>query len=95
MEKLKGQFECLGENTEKYIRFPVPIKKEITKIDKDCNDRIMEISYKIKFIDSFTFMSTSLPSFVNDFSEGLHSYKCIDCKSYLRYPKMINILTLN
>ena len=43
----------------------------------------MEISYKIKFIDSFTFMSTSLSSFVNDFSEGLHSYKCIDCKSYL------------
>ena len=27
-EQLKGSFECLGENTEKYITFSVPIKKE-------------------------------------------------------------------
>ena len=26
-EEFEGQFECLGENTEKYITFPVPIKK--------------------------------------------------------------------
>ena len=25
----KGQFECLGENTEKYITFSVPIKKDV------------------------------------------------------------------
>ena len=29
-----GNFECLGENTEKYITFPVPIKKEIKNKDK-------------------------------------------------------------
>ena len=28
-EEFKGQFECLGENTEKYITFSVPIKKEV------------------------------------------------------------------
>ena len=28
-EKFEGQFECLGENTEKYITFSVPIKKEL------------------------------------------------------------------
>ena len=28
-EDFKGQFECLGENTEKYITFSVPIKKEV------------------------------------------------------------------
>ena len=28
-EKFKGWFECLGENTEKYIIFSVPIKKEV------------------------------------------------------------------
>ena len=28
-EEFKGQFECLGENTEKYISFSVPVKKEI------------------------------------------------------------------
>ena len=26
-EEFKGQFECLGENTEKYVTFLVPIKK--------------------------------------------------------------------
>ena len=28
------QFEGLGENTEKYKTFSVPIEKEVTKIDK-------------------------------------------------------------
>ena len=27
-KEFKGEFECLGENTEKYISFSVPIKKE-------------------------------------------------------------------
>ena len=27
-EDFKGEFTCLGENTEKYISFSVPIKKE-------------------------------------------------------------------
>ena len=30
-EEFEGEFKCLGENTEKYITFSVPIKKEITK----------------------------------------------------------------
>ena len=30
-EKFDGEFECLGENTEKYIIFAVPIKNEIAK----------------------------------------------------------------
>ena len=30
-EEFKGEFECLGENTEKYLTFSVPIKKEIRK----------------------------------------------------------------
>ena len=28
-KEFEGQFECLGENTEKYINFSVPIKKEL------------------------------------------------------------------
>ena len=54
-EELEGVLECLGENTEKHITFSVPIKKEITKKDKDDNDKTTKISYKIKFIDSFRF----------------------------------------
>ena len=30
-EEFEGEFECLGKNTEKYITFSVPIKKEIIK----------------------------------------------------------------
>ena len=37
-------FECLGENTEKYITFSVPIKKKIQNKDT-------EKTYKIKFFD--------------------------------------------
>ena len=77
--------ECLGENAGKYITFSVPIKKEITKIDKDCNYKIMKISYKIKFIDSFRFMSSSLSSLADNFSDGHHTERCTDCKSFLDY----------
>ena len=63
-EELEGEFECLGENTEKYSTFSVPIKKKIAKKDK-----IIKISYKIKFIDSFRFMSTSLSNHVNNLSK--------------------------
>ena len=81
----EGEFECLGKNTDKYITFSVPIKKEITNIDKDSNDKIMKISCKIKFIDSFRFMSSSLSNFVDNLAEGLHSDKCTGCKSCLGY----------
>ena len=66
-KKFKGQFECLGENTEKYISFSVPIKKEL--------DNSKTITYKLKFIDSFRFMSTSLSSLVDNLSE-IYSKKC-------------------
>ena len=76
-EEFEGQIECLGENTEKYITFSVPIKKEL--------DNGKSITYKIKFIDNFRFMSSSLSNLVDNLSEGLHCDKCIDCKSCLDY----------
>ena len=81
-KEFDGNFECLGENTEKYITFSVPIKKETTNKDK-----IIKIPYKIKFIDSFKFMSTSLSKLVDNLSEGLHNNNCPDCKSCLDYMK--------
>ena len=49
-EEFKGEVECLGENTEKYITFSMPLKKE--------NDNSKKITYKLKFINSYIFMST-------------------------------------
>ena len=72
-----GQLECLGENTEKYTTFSVPISKELDNNGKT-------VTYKLKFIDSFRFMSTS-SSVVDHLSEKLHSGKCRDCKSELNY----------
>ena len=87
-EEFEGECECLGENTEKYITFSVPIKKEITKKDKNGTDKITKISYKIKFIDSYRFMSTYISNLVCNLSEGLHNDRCIDCKACLDYMKI-------
>ena len=76
-----GNFECLDENTEKYITFSVPIKKKIDNKD-------LEITYKIKFIDSYRFMSSSLSKLVDKLSEGIHNNKCSDCESNLDYIKI-------
>ena len=60
-KEFKGRFECLGGNTEKYITFSVPIKKEL--------DNGKAVAYKLNFIDSFRFISTSLSKLVDDLSE--------------------------
>ena len=70
----------MGGNTEKYTTFSVPIKKELEPVKKEL-DNGKSITYKIKFTDSFRFMSSSLSSLVDNLSEGLHSHKCTDCKS--------------
>ena len=64
-EEFKGQFECLGENTEKYITFSVPIKKE--------HDSDKTITYKIKFIDTCRFMQSKLSDLVDSLSEKFPS----------------------
>ena len=57
VNKCEGNFECLGENTEKCITFSVPLKKKI-------ENKNIEITYKIKFIDSYRSMSSSLSKLV-------------------------------
>ena len=59
--ELKGNFDCLGENTEKYITFSAPIKK--------VRDNGKTTTCKLKFIDSCRFMQSSLSNLVNDLSE--------------------------
>ena len=67
--EFNGQLECLGENIEKYIIFSAPIKKEF--------DNGKTITHKLKFVDSFRFMSKSLSSLFDNLS-GIYSKKCID-----------------
>ena len=78
VKEFEANFECICENTEKYITFSVSIKKKIENKD-------IEITCKIKFIDSYRFMSSSLSKLVDNLSEGIHNNKCLDCGSCLDY----------
>ena len=69
-EEFKGDFECLGENTEKYITFLVPLKKE--------NNNGKKITYKLKFIDSYRFKSASLSNLVDNLL-GVYDNECKKC----------------
>ena len=93
--EFKGQFECHGENTEKYITFFAPIEKEATKIDKDGSESVVTIPYKIKFIDSAMFMASSLSNLFDNLAEGIHKikHKCCDC--FLEYESVKDNLIKN
>ena len=77
-EEFRGEeFECTGENTEKYISFSVPIKKE------QDNDSGETITCKTKFIDSCRFMPSKLSNLVGNMS-GIF----IECKSCMEKMKV-------
>ena len=59
---------------------PEPISKELN------NGKT--VRHRLKFIDNFRFMSTSLSSLVDNLSEKLHSDKRKDCKSELHYTSV-------
>ena len=69
-EEFKGEFQCLGENTEKYIGFSVPVKKE--------HDNNKTITYKIKFVDTCRFMPSKLSDLVDNLSE-INNKDCKTC----------------
>ena len=70
-EKSEGQFNCLGEYAEKYIASLVPIKKEVTDIDKN-GDQLKSYILETKIF--------------GEFDEGIHKIKCTNCNTcYLEY----------
>ena len=70
-EEFIGELNCIGENMEKYITFSAPIKKKY--------DDGKTITYKLRFIDSFRFMSTSLSELVDNMSGKFNSIECKLC----------------
>ena len=82
VEYFEGQLRYLGENTEKYITFLVPVKKE--------NESGRTITYKIKFINSVKLMVSSLSSLADNLAKRLHKDKCRKCKSCLEYKTFKN-----
>ena len=70
-EEFKKQFTCLGEDTEKYITFTVPIEQEIKRNDKNGEKITKIMSYILQLIDCARFLTSSLSNFVNNFSERI------------------------
>ena len=69
-KEFKGEFECLGENTEKYVSFSVPIKKE--------HDNDEAVTYKLNFIDTCRFMPSKSSNLVDNVSE-INNKNCKTC----------------
>ena len=84
-KEFDDQLKYLGENTEKYITFSVPISKEL--------DNGKTITYKLKFIDGFRFMSTSLWSLLDNLSE-IYEKECKVCEEKRKIKSVCNFIGL-
>ena len=70
LKNLKTNLSVWVKIQKDSVPFSVPIEKE--------SDDGKPIVYKIKFIESFRFVSTSLSSLVDSLSDGLYNIKCKD-----------------
>ena len=82
-----SNLNVLGEGKEKYKTFPVQIKKQTTKIDKDGSESVVNITYRIRFIDSARIKKSSISNAdnANNLAEGVHKIKCKDHIYFLEY----------
>ena len=75
--EFKGYFQCLGEDTKKYITFSVPVENVLNNDGDNDSDndgdnnkgKAKNITYRLKFIDSCRFMKDSLLNLVDNLSE--------------------------
>ena len=88
----EGKFECIGENIEKYKTFFVLIKKEVTNTDKDRNESIVTISYKIKIIDSARIIAIAVLNLVDNLRQRIHRIKYKECDFFLEYESVKDIV---
>ena len=70
-KEFRAEMKCIPLNTDKYMSFSIPLKKEIR------NDKY--VTYNSKFIDSKRFMDDSLSNLVDNLSV-LYDCKCLNEK---------------
>ena len=60
-------------------------EKEVTKVDKERNENIITISYKIKFINRARFMARSLSNLADNLLEGIRKIKWKDYDCFFEH----------
>ena len=80
---LWGNLNVLGKKLKNTKPFLFQYKKVVTNIDKDGNESIEIISYKIKFINSAKFMASLSSNLVDNLVEEIHKIKSKDCDCFL------------
>ena len=77
LKSLKDNLNVWEKIQENILIFQYQLRKGV--------DHGKSIAHRIKFINSFRHMSSSLLNLVDNLSEWLYCDKCIDCKSCLDY----------
>ena len=63
---MRKNLNVLGKRQKKAQKFSSSNRKNVTEIDEDGNESVLNISSKIKFIVSTRFMVTSLSNLVDN-----------------------------
>ena len=93
VKEFEGNFECLGESTEKYITFSVPIKKKIENKDLERkNEKLLLKCFSCdsyyekkfnkelikKFKSTYSFCNNDLNKFILLLRKGVYPYEHMD-----------------
>ena len=77
-KEFRSEMRCIPLNTNKYMSFSIPIKKEIKQNDKN-EEKKKVITYNLKFIDSARHMNRALSTLVDNLSE-INKCNCEESK---------------
>ena len=77
--------------TRKVRNFSIPLKREVTKMDKNGNGSVKTMFYKLKLIGSARFMASWLSNPYDNLTEGIHEIKCKDCDCFLECESLMKI----
>ena len=70
----------LGKRQKKKTqKFSSSNRKNVTEIDEDGNESVLNISENIKFIVSPRLIVTSLSNLVDNLTKRVHKIECKDC----------------
>ena len=82
-KEFRSEMRCIPLNTNKYMVFSIPIKKEIKQNDKN-EEKKKVITYNLKFIGSARHMNRALSTLVHNLSE-MNNCNCEESKDkYLK-----------